>query len=77
MTFSKIEDTDYACEHAKNIKLDDNVLLVDYENSHNMKGWVPRRLGYFLYYIPLSSFFSFSIYVIFFQILCLSCEFEF
>merc|ERR1712176_837809 len=28
-----------------NTKLDDSVLFVDYENSHNMKGWVPRRLG--------------------------------
>ena len=45
MTFSKIEDTDYAREQTNNVKLDDSVIFVDYENSHNMKGWVPRRLG--------------------------------
>ncbi|XP_063674275.1 U11/U12 small nuclear ribonucleoprotein 35 kDa protein-like [Bolinopsis microptera] len=45
VTFSKIEDTDYAREQTNNVKLDNSVLFVDYENSHNMKGWVPRRLG--------------------------------
>ena len=46
MTFSKIEDTPYAREQANNLKLDESLIFVDYENSHNMKNWVPRRLGW-------------------------------
>ena len=43
--FSKKEDTTYARDRCNEAKLDNSVIIVDYENSHNMKGWIPRRLG--------------------------------
>ena len=34
-----------AYDKANHAVLDDHVILVDYERSRKMKGWVPRRLG--------------------------------
>jgi RNA recognition motif-containing protein len=45
ITFSDSKSTKEAYKDAHESTLDDHIILVDYERSRLMKGWVPRRLG--------------------------------
>ncbi|OBZ90305.1 U11/U12 small nuclear ribonucleoprotein [Choanephora cucurbitarum] len=45
VTFTKDKYTKDAYRHANKTTLDHHIILVDYERSRTMKGWIPRRLG--------------------------------
>lgn len=45
ITFKHRYEARDAYEKGHRTVLDEHVLLVDYERSRMMKGWVPRRLG--------------------------------
>ncbi|KAI7900240.1 uncharacterized protein BX663DRAFT_160194 [Cokeromyces recurvatus] len=45
ITFTTERATREAYRYANKIKIDDHVILVDYERSRVMKNWIPRRLG--------------------------------
>ncbi|KAI8639267.1 hypothetical protein BD408DRAFT_392611 [Parasitella parasitica] len=45
LTFVSEKDAKSAYRHANKSTLDNRVILVDFERSRVMKGWIPRRLG--------------------------------
>ncbi|KAI9496639.1 hypothetical protein BDB00DRAFT_101214 [Zychaea mexicana] len=45
ITFKHENNARTAYDKANHAVLDDHIILVDYERSRGMKGWVPRRLG--------------------------------
>ncbi|KAI8997605.1 small nuclear ribonucleoprotein 35 [Pilobolus umbonatus] len=45
VTYKSLRSTEDAYKRCNGVILDDHAILVDYERSRLMKGWIPRRLG--------------------------------